>query len=57
MPPQPKDDSHLIKSPKMPEKSVFYDRIVPVVFIVLALLTILLIAFSIGVLTGLIRLG
>lgn len=40
------------KTHKMPEKSFFYDRIIPAMFIALGLITIGLIIFAIGVLTG-----
>ncbi len=45
----------LIKNPKMPEQSALYDRIVPIVLVVLGLVAFGLIVFSIGVLTGLIH--
>jgi hypothetical protein len=38
----------------MPEKSVFYDRILPALLVVLAVVMLLLISFAIGVLVGLI---
>jgi len=44
-----------IKTHKMPEQSVLYDRLVPILFVVLGLVTLALIVFSLGVLTGLIH--
>lgn len=44
-----------VKTHKMPERSVLYDRLVPVLFVVLGLITLALIVFSLGVLTGLIH--
>lgn len=40
------------KTHKMPDKSFFYDRVIPALFIILGLITIGLIIFAIGVLTG-----
>lgn len=40
------------KTHKMPEKSFFYDRMMPLLFMLLGLTTIGLILFAIGVLTG-----
>ncbi len=37
---------------RMPDNSVFFDRVVPVLFIILAVVMIVLIALAIGVLTG-----
>ena len=44
-----------VKTHKMPEQSVLYDRLVPVLFVVLGIITLALIVFSLGVLTGLIH--
>lgn len=43
-----------IKAHKMPDQSVFYDKIMPIAFIVLAVTMALLILFAIGVLTGIV---
>lgn len=52
MPAEPKRPN--FKAHKMPDKSVFYDRVVPVLFVALGLIMLLLIVFALGVLTGLI---
>jgi hypothetical protein len=49
-----KKPSDSLKPHKMPDKSVFYDKIVPALFIILAVVMALLILFAIGVLTGLV---
>jgi hypothetical protein len=49
---KPRPDS--LKPHKMPDKSVFYDKIMPALFIILAVVMALLILFAIGVLTGLV---
>lgn len=46
---------HVIKKARMPAGSVFYDRLVPIALAVLGIMTVILIFYSIGVLTGLIR--
>ncbi len=43
-----------LKSPRMPEQSIFYDRIVPLMLIVLGVVMVGLIVFAAGVLAGLI---
>ena len=40
---------------KMPERSTFYDRIVPVLFVALGIVMLLLIVFALGVLSGVIQ--
>ena len=42
------------KAHRIPEQSVFYGRVIPVVFVILAVVMVLLVLFAIGVLTGLI---
>ncbi len=44
-----------VKTHKMPDNSVVYDRLIPVIFAVLGIVTLILIVFSVGVLTGLIH--
>jgi len=39
----------------MPEKSVLFNRVIPILFVLLALVLALLILFAIGVLTGLVH--
>lgn len=41
-----------LKAHKMPEQSVFYDKVLPALFIGLAVIMGVLILFAIGVLTG-----
>ncbi len=48
--PEPQNDE--VKNHKMPEDSVFFERIVPILFIMLAVVMIVLIVLAIGVLTG-----
>ncbi len=43
-----------LKSPRMPEQSVFYERIVPLVLALLGVVMVGLIVFALGVLSGLI---
>ena len=43
------------KAHKMPERSTFYDRIVPVLFVALGIVMLLLIVFALGVLSGVIQ--
>lgn len=38
----------------MPSDSVFYDKVIPVLFVILGIILVVVIGFSIGVLTGLI---
>jgi hypothetical protein len=38
----------------MPEQSVFYDRVLPILFVALGIVMVGLILFALGVLTGLI---
>jgi hypothetical protein len=40
---------------KMPEHSLLYDRVIPVALVIMGVVMLLLIAFAIGVLTGLIH--
>jgi hypothetical protein len=46
------NDNH--KPHKLPEKSVLYDRLMPAIFIVLGLVTLLMIGFAAGIITGVI---
>ena len=39
---------------RMPEQSIFFDRVVPAIFIVTGFATVALIIFAVGVLTGII---
>lgn len=55
MAPSAKQKPNEVKAHKMPEQSVFFDRLVPIVMILLAVIMVGLIVFSLGVLTGLIR--
>jgi hypothetical protein len=50
-----KSKLHDIKTHKMPEQSILYDRIVPVIFVALGIVTVVVIIVSLGILTGLIR--
>ncbi len=50
---KPKLDA--VKTHKMPDRSILYDTLVPVIFIVLGVVTLGLIVFSVGVLTGLVH--
>jgi hypothetical protein len=43
-----------LKTHKMPEQSVFYDKVLPALFIGLAVIMGVLILFAIGVLTGIV---
>lgn len=43
-----------VKAHKMPDQSVFYDKIMPIAFIALAVIMSLLVLFAIGVLTGIV---
>jgi hypothetical protein len=42
------------KTPKMPENSLFYDKVLPVALAVLGVITVALVLFAVGVLTGVI---
>jgi hypothetical protein len=42
---------------RMPENSVFYEKVVPGLMILLAVITVILILFAAGVLLGLVPLG
>ena len=44
-----------IKSHRIPEKSVFFNKFVPVLLILLGVATVALILFAIGVLTGIVH--
>jgi len=44
-----------VGSSRMPENSMFYDRIIPAVLIILGVTTVAMILFALGILTGLIR--
>lgn len=44
-----------VKDARMPQKSTFYDRIVPAVLIFLGIVMFILILLSLGMLTGLVR--
>jgi hypothetical protein len=46
--------SSSLKPHKMPENSVFYEKVLPVLFVGLAVVMVLLIAFAVGVLTGIV---
>lgn len=50
----PRKPKRGLKSPRMPERSVFYDRIVPLVLAILGMVMVGLIVFALGVLSGLI---
>ncbi len=52
-----KPQQRLIKNSRMPEGSVFYDRIVPAVLVLLGVVMVVVVVFSIGVLLGLFRLN
>ncbi|MCA9903513.1 MAG: hypothetical protein KC547_06630 [Anaerolineae bacterium] len=51
---QPLPEKKPEKAHRIPEQSVFYGRIIPIVFVLLGVVMLLLILFAIGVLTGLI---
>lgn len=51
---EPRKPRQGLKSPRMPEQSVFYDRIVPLMLVILGVVMVGLIVFAAGVLTGLI---
>jgi hypothetical protein len=55
MTPSNKPKLHDLKAHKMPDQSTLYDKIIPVMFVLLGLITLVLIGFSVGVLTGLIH--
>lgn len=44
-----------LKTHKMPSESTFYDKIMPALFILLGIITFVLVAFAIGVATGLVH--
>ena len=44
-----------IKTHKMPANSPFYDKLMPIIMIALGIITLVLILFAVGVLTGLIH--
>lgn len=46
-----------IKSHKMPDHSVLFDRIIPILFVLLAVVMVLLLAFAAGVLLGVVPWG
>lgn len=43
-----------LKAHRIPDRSWFYDRLIPILFVVLAVVTLLMILFAIGVLTHII---
>lgn len=51
---KPKQSRGLKSSSRMPEDSVFYDKVLPALFVVLGVVMIVLIAFAVGVLAGII---
>jgi hypothetical protein len=44
-----------IKAHRIPEKSVVFDRIIPLLIVILGIVMLLLIVFAIGVLAGVVR--
>jgi hypothetical protein len=44
-----------LKAHKMPQNSMFYDKVIPILFIVLGVVTVGLIVFALAVLTGIVR--
>ncbi|MBZ0305113.1 MAG: hypothetical protein K8I82_03505 [Anaerolineae bacterium] len=50
-----KNEKQGIKAHKMPEKSVFFDKVMPALFIVLAVVMVGLIIFAFGVVTGIVQ--
>ncbi|HUI87168.1 MAG TPA: hypothetical protein VLX61_00455 [Anaerolineales bacterium] len=50
------DDLHAKKKSHMPENSLVYEKVIPVVLILMGVLTIALILFALGILLGVIRL-
>jgi hypothetical protein len=50
------DDSQTNKKSHMPEKSLMFEKVIPVLLILLGILTVALILFAAGILLGLIRL-
>ena len=44
-----------LRKSHMPENSVFYEKVVPIVLIVMAIITTALILFAAGVLLGIVR--
>ncbi len=54
MPDKPKQSRGLKPSSRMPEDSVFYDKVLPVLFVILGVIMLVLIAFAVGVLAGII---
>jgi hypothetical protein len=55
MPPDSSRERRGAPSHRIPEKSVIFNRLIPVLFIILGIATVLLILFALGVLTGVIR--
>jgi hypothetical protein len=45
---------HGLKAHKMPENSLFYDKILPILFVCLGIMMALLVLFAVGVITGVI---
>lgn len=43
------------KTHRMPDKSVLFNRLIPLLFVVLGLVTLALIVFAIGIVTGMIH--
>jgi len=53
---QPKGRQANIKiQNRMPEKSVFFERVMPVILVVFSLTTVILILFALGVLLGIVK--
>ena len=52
---EPQTERSSFKAHKMPERSTFYDRVVPVLFVALGIVMLLLILFALGVLSGVIQ--
>jgi hypothetical protein len=52
---EPQSGRSDFKAHKMPERSTFFDRVVPILFVVLGVVMLLLIVFALGVLSGAIQ--
>lgn len=55
MPDEPQPGRPDFKAHKMPERSTFFDRVVPILFVVLGVAMLLLIVFALGVLSGVVQ--
>ena len=47
--------SNMLRKSHMPENSLFYEKVVPILLVVMGILTTVLILFAAGVLLGIIR--